>query len=78
MYTSKLRKVGGADDFGTWSHPKQKKNKKDYCSVCSWLGPELELNIFINKKKNGGLVKKNRNFFRRKSGKHKEIIIVIK
>ena len=40
--------VGGADDFGPWSLLKR-KNRKNYCSVCSWLRPELELNIFINK-----------------------------
>ena len=41
-------KLSGADDFVTWSHLKQ-KSENDYCSVCSWLWSELELNIFINK-----------------------------
>ena len=40
--------MGGADDFDT-CESSDTKNKKDYCSVCSWLRPELELNIFINK-----------------------------
>ena len=50
--------------------------KKDYRSVCSWLRFDLELNIFNNKYQNGGLVKKNRNFFRWKSVK--KIIIIMK
>ena len=51
--------VGGADDFDTWSHLEQKKkNKKDCRSVCSWLRPELKLNIIINDQQNGGLVNK--------------------
>ena len=36
--------MGDADDFVTWSHLKQ-KNKKDDFLVCSWLRPELELNV---------------------------------
>ena len=35
---------------------RNKKTKNDYCSVRSWLRPELELNIFLNKYQNGGLV----------------------
>ena len=68
--------MGGADDFGAWTHPKQKKNKNNYCSVRSWLRPELELKIFINKQQNGGLVKKILIFFVENRYKKGPIIII--
>ena len=54
-----------------------KKNQKDYCSVCSWLCPELELKNFIKKLQNGGLVKKIVIFIVENRWK-KEIPIIIK
>ena len=70
--------MSGADDFVTWSHLKQ-KNENDCRSVCSWFWSELELNIFINKLQNGGILKEkkeknNYDFFVFFSFKSDEII----
>ena len=79
LYFMRSLSIYGAHYYGTWSHLKQ-KNQIYFCFKCLWLCPVLGINIFINKKQNGGLIKKaiKRSWlFSLKIGEKKEIIIII-